>query len=154
MCWASPMIETRSRKNSNPGVGCPPGTRPGQLFLLLLRFCLLRQFCCTAHASLKLAMLLLSLTYWGYRYAPPCQARLLNSLWQSAAKTVPNMGWRKMRKKKTNLTETAHQTEDGCGGLGCRKLGLVRRDRVTTDMLRAGLKADIEGSSCYGSALQ
>lgn len=49
--------------------------------------------------------------------------------------------------EKKNLTETAHQTEDGCGGLGCRKLGLVRRDRVTTDMLRAGLKADIEGSS-------
>lgn len=58
--------------------------------------------------------------------------------------------------KKKNLTETAHQTEDGCGGLGCRKLGLVRRDRVTTDMLRAGLKADIEGSSSvmYGSVLQ
>lgn len=57
-----------------------------------------------------------------------------------------------MRKRK--VTETAHQTEDGCGGPGCRKLGLVRRDRVTTDMLKAGLKADIEGSSsvmvlCY-----
>ena len=62
------------------------------------------------------------------------------------------MGWRKMRKRK--VTETAHQTEDGCGGPGCRKLGLVRRDRVTTDMLKAGVKADTEGSSsvmvlCY-----
>lgn len=58
------------------------------------------------------------------------------------------MGWRKMRKRK--VTETAHQTEDGCGGPGCRKLGLVRRDRVMTDMF----KADTEGSSsvmvlCY-----
>lgn len=50
-----------------------------------------------------------------------------------------------MRKRK--VTETAHQTEDGCGGPGCRKLGLVRRDRVMTDMFKAGLKADTEGSS-------
>lgn len=76
VCWASPMMETRFRENSNPGAGWPPGTRPEQLVVPIAVEALSFETVLlysprqpeTSNASF-------SLPYWGYRYAPLCQAR-------------------------------------------------------------------------------